>query len=159
MNMQLIDPQKFEVVKVYSFFEPYTGKSAYVGYYRPYSKNYNHAFNDDFDTTFVEWLKNMNLQNVQRVASEDIMFDIQKPRIQQIYDGGRPSTMLALTCHGNYTMDEIMQLRQINGCTIDIPVHWNSVTSDFLIPLGGVMTFDKTKESYFLEVLNTIVPL
>ena len=159
MNMQLIDPQMFEVVKVYSFVEPYTGRSAYVGYYRPYSKYYNHGFNDDFDTTFVEWLKNMNLQHVQRVASEDIMFDIQKPRIQQIYDGGRPLTVLALTCHGNFSMDEIMQMGQIKGYTIDVPVHWNSISSNFLMPLGGVMTFDKTKESYFLDVLSTILPL
>lgn len=157
--MQLIDPQKFEVVKVYSFIEPYTGKSAYVGYYRPYTKNYNRNLNDDFDSKFVEWLQSMNLHDVQNVVSEDILFDIQKPRIQQIYDGGRPSTIMSLTCHGDYSMDEVMQMGQICGYAINIQVYWNSIANNFLMPLGGVMTFDKTKEAYFLDVLSKIVPI
>lgn len=159
MEIQLIDPQKFEVVKVYSFIEPYTGKSAYVGYYRPYTETYNSGITDDFDKRFFEWLRVLNLNNVQMVLGENIMFDFQKPRIEQIYNGGRPSTKMALTCHGDYTMDEMMQKGKIEGYVIDFKIYWNSIDNNYLMPLGGVLTFDKGKEQYLMETLSKITSL
>lgn len=159
MVIQLIDPKKFEVVKVYSFTEPNTGKSAYIGYYRPYATTYNSSITDDFDKLFFEWLQRLNLINVQMVHGENIMFDFQKPRIKQIYDGNRPTTTMAITCHGDYTMDELIQKGKIEGFAIDFKIYWNSLDQNCLMPLGGVLTFDKGNEQYFMDTLSTITSL
>lgn len=114
----------FEVLKVYSFVDSFTNKSAYVGYYRPYSMEYNHKTSDDFDNTFIEWLSIFNLKNVQLIAHKDMMFDVQKPAYNQIFNGGRHSSQLSITCYGDYSVQELIEkkLRDMGAILIFIGI-------------------------------------
>ncbi len=68
MIIKLIDPKDYKVVKVFSFIEPFTQKTAYDGYKRPLPVSYNASIFDDFDQNMLMWLQSMNLDNVFRTS-------------------------------------------------------------------------------------------
>ncbi len=50
---KVLDPEKFKVLKVFSFHDPVTGFSGYVYYLRPQLPDYNKSVFDDFDKQFT----------------------------------------------------------------------------------------------------------
>ena len=159
IRLQMISPHDFEVIRVISFSDSHLNKNGVIVYRRPSTLNYNKDVLDDFDESFIKWLKQLNFQNVTLWHSEDILFDNQLNHYQQVYDGGRPRTLLSLTCHGDYTNDELMRQGAIDAHILELPIYWNS-SENYPIPvIGGVVTYDKTKEQYYIDSLSAIKPM
>lgn len=156
MTFKLIDPKDFQVARVISFYDSTINKNAKVCYFRPMANGYNKTTLDDFDKSIVEWLKGLNLQNVDICHSDDIVFDHQKPQLEKIYNGGRPSSKLILTCHGDYSMEEFMAMGKIDASVLELNIYWNALSANVMPDQGGVMTFDKTKERYYFDVIKQI---
>lgn len=156
MEISLIDPKEFKVARVISFREEFTGLSGTICYMRPYTKDYNKETLDDFDNSMIEWLKSLNLKDVEFIHSEDILFDYQKPQLSKIYNGGRPCNKLLLVCHGDYSLEEIVAKREIEAIQFELNVFWNTYTTGTLPSFGGTMTFDKNKEKYYFKVIKDL---
>ena len=109
-----------------------------------------------FDRSIIVWLKSLNLKNVDFSHSENIIFDHQRPQLSKIYEGGRPSSKLSFTCHGNYTFEECITMGQINSILLELNVFWNTMSKKTPSIIGGVMTFDKNKEKYYFDVIKSI---
>lgn len=153
---KVLPPAEFKVLKVYSFRDPVTGFSGYVYYQRPQTPEYNKRVSDDFDKQFMEWICSMNLDNVKMAHSEDITYEGQLDYILNILQKYKHKDKMYLTCHGDYSMDEILQKREITGFVIDFNVYWNARESDIVLSPGGMFTFDKSKEQYFGDVFSSI---
>ncbi len=151
-----LDPVEFKVLKVYSFRDPVTGFSGYVYYQRPLTPLYNKGVLDDFDKQFMEWIHSMNLDNVRMAHSEDITYEGQLDFILNILQTNKRKDKMYLTCHGDYSVEEVMQKHEITGFAIDFNVYWNARETDIVLSPGGMFTFDKIKEQYFLDVFNSI---
>ena len=158
-TIKLLNPNDFKVINVYSFVDKGINKMGYVGYYRPLTPTYNKNVNDKFDTRFERWLGELNLQDVQRVAKEDIYFEGQMENFTQIYANIKPSTTLFFTAYADYTFDEIMDKGIIEACNCNLPIFWNTMSADVLLDEGGIMTYDKNDEAYFLDIFKNITPL
>lgn len=154
---KVLTPAEFKVLKVYSFHDPVTGFSGYVYYLRPLTSDYDKRVFDDFDKQFEEWIRSMNLDNVMMAHSEDIIYEGQLDYILNILQKYKHKDKMYLTCHGDYSMEEIMQNHEITGFAIDLNVYWNARETDVVLSPGGMFTFDKNKEQYFLDVLNAII--
>lgn len=159
MTFNLINPNDFQVARVISFYDSTINRYAKVCYFRPMKNGYNKTTFDDFDKSIVEWLKGLNLQNVDFCQSDDIVFDHQKPQLGKIYNGGRPSSKLLLTCHGDYTMDEFVVMGKIDASVLELNIYWNAMPTDVMPHQGGIMTFDNTKEQYYFDVIKQIESL
>ena len=155
-TLKLLRPEEFKVLKMYSFLDPVTGFSGYVYYLRPKTSNYSKSSIDDFDAQFMEWVKSMNLNNVVMAYCEEIyyegLFDLFMSRFQ-VY---KLRDKMYLTCHGDYTVDEIMEKKEIAAFVLDLNVYWNAKSTDIVLSPGGTFTFDKKREDYFMDVLNSI---
>ena len=158
-TIKLLNPKDFKVINVYSFIDKGINKMGYVGYYRPLTPTYNKRVNDKFDTRFEEWLRELNLQDVQRVEKDDVFFEGQMEQFAKIYANTRPSTTLFLAAHAELTIDEMMKLGEIPAFKCNLPIFWNSLNSDMLLDEGGIMTYDKNDEADFKDVINKITPL
>ena len=77
IRLQMISPHDFEVIRVISFSDSHLNKNGVIVYRRPLTLNYNKDVLDDFDESFIKWLKQLNFQNVTLWHSEDILFDNQ----------------------------------------------------------------------------------
>ena len=77
MKITLINPDEFKVIRVISFRDEYTKRVGTVCYMRPYALDYKKEILDDFDHSMIMWLKSLNLNNVEFIRSEDILFDYQ----------------------------------------------------------------------------------
>ena len=157
-TLNLINPEDFKVARVISFIDDFWGCSGTVCYMRPLTIKYNKDTFDDFDKSIIEWLKSLNLKNVDINYSGNIIFDHQKSQLSKIYDGGRPCSKLSFTCHGNYSFDEIVTMGQIKTIHLDLNVFWNTMKNT-PSTLDVVMTFDKNKEKYYFDVIKSITSL
>lgn len=156
MKFSLISPEDFKVARVISFMDEFTECAGTVCYMRPRTIEYNKDTFDDFDRSIIVWLKSLNLKNVDFSHSENIIFDHQRPQLSKIYEGGRPSSKLSFTCHGNYTFEECITMEQINSILLELNVFWNTMSKKTPSTIGGVMTFDKNKEKYYFDVIKSI---
>ena len=156
MKFSLISPEDFKVARVISFMDEFTECAGTVCYMRPHTIEYNKDTFDDFDRSIIVWLKSLNLKNVDFSHSENIIFDHQRPQLSKIYEGGRPSSKLSFTCHGNYTFEECITMGQINSILLELNVFWNTMSKKTPPTIGGVMTFDKNKEKYYFDVIKSI---
>ncbi|MBQ7238452.1 MAG: hypothetical protein IJS20_06650 [Bacteroidales bacterium] len=159
-----IKPEDFEAIRVISFRDSLDQYSGTIVYRRPLSSIKKDPTKkdptDDFDRSMLSWLEQLNFQRVQFLRSENILFDNQLQEYQQIYDGGRPQTLLSLTCHGNYTKDELIARGSIKALEIKIPIYWNALKPKLLFPEeSGTVTFDKNKEQYFFDTIKAIKTL
>ena len=60
---------------------------------------------------------------------------------------------------GDYTNDELMRKGAIDAHILELPIYWNS-SENYPIPvIGGVVTYDKTKEQYYIDSLSAIKPM
>ena len=159
MKLTLINPDEFKVIRVISIRDEYTKRSGTICYIRPYALDYKKETLDDFDHSMIMWLKSLNLNNVEFIRSEEILFDYQLPQLSRIYDGGRPSSKLSLVCHGDYSHDEFVAMGQIDAVCFELNVFWNADKNDLCPQLSGIMTFDKNKENYYRDVIKTIKSL
>ena len=159
MKLTLINPDEFKVIRVISIRDEYTKRSGTICYIRPYALDYKKETLDDFDHSMIMWLKSLNLNNVEFIRSEDILFDYQLPQLSRIYDGGRPSSKLSLVCHGDYSHDEFVAMGQIDAVCFELNAFWNADKNDLCPQLSGIMTFDKNKENYYRDVIKTIKSL
>ena len=159
MKLTLINPDEFKVIRVISIRDEYTKRSGTICYIRPYALDYKKETLDDFDHSMIMWLKSLNLNNVEFIRSEDILFDYQLPQLSRIYDGGRPSSKLSLVCHGDYSHDEFVAMGQIDAVCFELNVFCNADKNDLCPQLSGIMTFDKNKENYYRDVIKTIKSL
>lgn len=155
-TLKILPTEEFKVLKVYSFRDPMTGFVGYVYYLRPLKPDYNKNVQDDFDNKFMEWIKAMNLDNVVMAHSDDIVYEGQFKNILKVLQQFRKKGTMCLTCHGDYTVDEIIEKKKIIGYAIDLDVYWNAREIDIVHFPGGMFTFDKKKEQYFLNVFNSI---
>lgn len=73
IRLQMISPHDFEVIRVISFSDSHLNKNGVIVYRRPLTLNYNKDVLDDFDESFIKWLKQLNFQNVTLWHSEDII--------------------------------------------------------------------------------------
>ena len=80
----MISPHDVEVIRVISFSDSHLNKNGVIVYRRPLTLNYNKDVLDDFDESFIKWLKQLNFQNVTLWHSEDILFDNQLNHYQQV---------------------------------------------------------------------------
>lgn len=156
MKYKIIDPQQFKVARVISFNDVFTNKQGFVGYLRPLTPSCSKKNLDDFDNSFMDWLKSFNLDNVHYVNCADIIFEDQIPQLQRIYNNGRPTSKLLLTCHGDYNFEELKQIGQIEAKLLDLPIYWNAIDNSTLLDNGGVVTFDKTKEKLYFDTIDNI---
>lgn len=159
MKITLINPDEFKVIRVISFRDEYTKRFGTICYMRPYALDYKKETLDDFDHSMIMWLKSLNLNNVEFIRSEDILFDYQLPQLSRIYDGGRPSSKLSLVCHGNYSYDELVAMGQIDAVCFELNVFWSADKNDFCPQLSGIMTFNKNKEIYYRNAIKSITSL
>ena len=81
----------------------------------------------------------MNLDNVRIIHSEDICFEHQLPQIDRIYNGGRPRSLLTLTCHGNYQIDEILKMGQIEARILELNVYWTTSQAESIFPFTKII--------------------
>lgn len=126
VTFKLLDPSEFKVLSVYMFTNPFTQKTAYVGYARPRTQNYDKTVKDDFDQLFEDWLKSLHLDNVHLAAKQDICFEGQLKHYARIYNGNRLKSELLITAHGDYSMDELMakgQIEVIDWCCLSTGIH------------------------------------
>lgn len=159
MNIQLINnPNDFKVARVISICDPTINKYAKICYMRPLTPNYNKDTIDEFDMSIISWLNSLNLQNVDFSIHENIIFDYQMSQLEKIFNGGRPSSQLIITAHGDYSIEEIMAKGSIEARQLTLNVYWNTLASD--VPfLGGVVTFEKTREKYYFDTFATVTSL
>ncbi len=159
IQLKMIDPNDFEVIRVISFTVPHLEYGGIIVYRRPLTTTYKEDCPDEFDESLLKWLQQFNLKDVVLSHSKDILFDNQLKDYQQIYDGGRPTTQLLLTCHGDYTIDELMVKGKIDARIIELPIYWNSLAKTSLPDVSGVVTFDKEKEQYYFDTISKIKSL
>jgi len=155
-TIKLMNPEDFRVARVISLIDNYTKSRGYITYLRPLTQSYNKSVIDDFDNSMIDWIKELKYQEVQFVHASDVVFDYQKPQIEKIYNGGRPSSKLLLTCHGDYSFEELVKLGQINAKKLDLPIYWNALGNTNILDNGGVFTFDKSRERDFFEIMEKI---
>lgn len=150
-----LDPNDFKVVKIYSFTDPFSKKRASVGYQRPLSSIYDSKKNDEFDERFESWLKEHKFEDVEMIVAQNILFEGQIDYLHRRFVR-LPQSKLSIIAHGNYTMDEMIENGQIEGCKLEFPIYWNVCDDYRLSDEGGIMVFDKDKEKYFFEVLESL---
>lgn len=52
-----------------------------------------------------------------------------------------------------------MRQGAIDAHILELPIYWNS-SENYPIPvIGGVVTYDKTKEQYYIDSLSAIKPM
>ena len=158
-TIKLLNPEDFKVINVYSFIDKGINKMGYVGYYRPLTPTYNKNINDTFDTMFERWLGELNLQDVHRVAREDIFFEGQMENFTHIFANTRPSASLFITAHADYTYDEMIKMGEIEAYNCILPIFWNAKSDDMLLDEGGMVTYDKNNEAYLRDIVKIITPL
>lgn len=159
MTLNLINPEDFKVARVITFRDEFVNKTGRICYMRPYTQNYTKDTIDDFDHSMVEWLESLNLNNVRFIHNADVLFDCQLPDLSQIYNGGRPSTKLSLACYGDYSHDEVVARGHITAIPLNLNVFWDANQEEQCPRLCGMVTFDKTKENYYRDVIKTITSL
>lgn len=154
--LRLLRPEEFKVFKMFSFNDPVTGFSGYVYYLRPKTSNYGKTIIDDFDVQFMDWVKSMNLNNVVVAHCEEIFYEGQLDLFLTRFQEHMLKDKMYLTCHGDYTVDEIIAKKEITAFVIDLNMYWNVRKTDIVLSPGGTFTFDKNKEEYFMDVFNSI---
>lgn len=159
MILNLINQKDFKVARVISFRDDFIGRSGTVCYLRPYNSTYNKKSLDDFDRSFIEWLNVLNLSDVKKIYSEDILFDHQISQIIKIYNGGRPSSKLSFTCHGDYLPEDIISMGKIDAICLELNIYWNANKEETFPLLGGTMTFDQRKKDYYFDVIKKITSI
>ena len=155
-TLKILRPEEFRVLKLYSFRDPVTGFPGYVYYLRPKTESYSKTSVDEFDVKFMDWLKAMNLNNVAMAHSEVIFYEGQLEYFMSCFQVYKRKDKMFLTCHGDYTVDEIMAKKEIAAFVIDLNMYWNARETDIILSPGGTFTFDKNREKYFMDVFNSI---
>ncbi len=155
-TLKILRPEEFRVLKLYSFRDPVTGFPGYVYYLRPKTESYSKTSVDEFDVKFMDWLKAMNLNNVAMAHSEDIFYEGQLEYFMSCFQVYKRKDKMFLTCHGDYTVGEIMAKKEISAFVIDLNMYWNARETDIILSPGGTFTFDKNREKYFMDVFNSI---
>lgn len=158
-SLELLAPANFLVAKVYSFNNPFTNIGATVGYLRPYTQDYDAKQKDIFDLRFEEWLNELNLKNVRMILSRNIIFKGQLEALNKTYVREYAKTNLVITAYGDYSIEELASKKTITGYSIDLPIYWNSLEKDLLTVEGGIMTFNKEHEHFFIEVFKSLKPI
>ena len=156
--MKLLDPKDFKVLRVISFQEKFTNAIGKICYFRPMTKDYQQGTSDEFDASLIEWLKAQNLVNVVLVSSSDVCFEHQTDDIQKIYLR-KVKTQLSLTCHGDYSIDELIAMGKINAKILKLNVYWDTLDKNNVYDMGNSVTFDKTKEEYYFGVIDSVESL
>lgn len=159
MTLQLLDPQKQKVARIISFNEPFTKTKGFIGYLRPLTSSYSKDTIDDFDNSLKDWLESFNLENVHYVNCTNIIFEDQISQLQRIYNNGRPTSKLLLTCYGDNGFEELKQIGHVKTRLLDLPIYWNALDKSIQLDNSGFVTFDKDKEAYFFEIIDNIESL
>lgn len=158
IEMKVLKPEDFKVLRVISFQERFSNKVGKICYFRPMTKDYQQGTSDEFDTTLIEWLKAQNLVNVVLVSSSDVCFEHQMDEIQKIYLR-QVKTQLSLTCHGDYSTDELIGMDKINAKILKLNVYWDTLDKPHVYDIGNSVTFDKAKEGYYFGAIDSVESL
>lgn len=158
IELKLLNPNDFKVLRVISFREKFTHAIGKICYFRPMTKDYQQGTSDEFDTILIEWLKAQNLVNVALVSCYDVCFEHEKENIQKIYLR-KINTQLSLTCHGDYSTDELIGMGKINAKILKLNVYWDTLDGNSFYDMGNSVTFDKAKEEYYFGVIDSVESL
>lgn len=158
IELKLLDPEDFKVLRVISFQERFTHAIGKICYFRPRTENYQQGASDEFDASLIEWLKAQNLVNVSLDISSDVCFEHQMDEIQKIYLR-KVKTQLSLTCHGDYSTDELIGMGKINAKILKLNVYWDTLDENRVYDMGNSVTFDKAKEEYYFGVIDSVESL
>lgn len=156
--MKVLKPEDFKVLRVISFQERFSNKVGKICYFRPMTEDYQQGASDEFDASLLEWLKAQNLVNVDLDISSDVWFEHQIDDIQKIYLR-KVKTQLSLTCHGDYSIDELTAMGKMNAKILKLNVYWDTLDKDRVYDMGNSVTFDKTKEKYYFEAIDSVESL
>lgn len=156
--MKVLKPEDFKVLRVISFQERFTHAIGKICYFRPMTKHYQQGASDEFDTSLLEWLKAQNLVNVGLDSCTDVCFENQVNEIQKIYMR-ETMTQLSFTCHGDYSIDELTAMGKMNAKILKLNVYWDTLDKDRVYDMGNSVTFDKTKEKYYFEAIDSVESL
>lgn len=158
IELKLLDPKDFKVLRVISFQERFSNKVGKICYFRPMTEDYQQGVSDEFDASLIEWLKAQNLENVSLDISSDVCFEHEKENIQKIYLR-KIKTQLSLTCHGDYSTDELIGMGKINAKILKLNVYWDTLDKNSVYDMGNSVTFDKAKEEYYFGVIDSVESL
>ena len=158
VELKLLDSKDFKVLRVISFQEKFTNVIGKICYFRPMTKDYQQGASDEFDATLMEWLQTQNFVNVSLDSCTDVCFENQVNEIQKIYLR-KIKTQLSLTCHGDYSIDELIGKGKINAKILKLNVYWDTLDKNSVYDMGNSVTFDKAKEEYYFGVIDSVESL
>ena len=154
--VQFLNLEDMKVAHVISFIDKFTQKKGTICYLRPLTMHYNDKEFDEFDCKLQDWLRSMEFQDVTLVHHKNVLCAGRIETLQKCYCSSSIKSQLCLICHGDYTDDEIMNMGRFKAKKLELNVYWTTMQRDCVADRDEMVKFDKNREAYFFEVIESI---